>query len=120
MVTSSNPTGKEIPQLEPSEAARLRENGSILLDVRTNEEFIAGHIDDVVFITLSEIEARAQELDPEIPLIALCRAGGRSQAAAELLAARGFTVSNMSGGMQAWEAAGLDLVTSDGGPGEVI
>jgi len=53
-------------------------------------------------------------------VLAICRSGNRSQKAAELLAARGVEVSNVSGGMRAWAAAGLPVHDNAGNDGQVI
>jgi rhodanese-related sulfurtransferase len=109
-----------IAQIDPTEAAeRLSSGGVLLLDVRTDEEFAAGHAPDARPLPVHELASRLGELDPSVPVIAICRSGMRSQSAAELLAAEGFDVVNLSGGTLAWEAAGLDLVADDGSPGRV-
>ena len=53
------------------------------------------------------------------PVVAVCRSGNRSEKAALLLAGAGRNVSNMAGGMKAWDEAGLPMVTDDGPPGRV-
>jgi rhodanese-related sulfurtransferase len=45
-----------------------------------------------------------------LPVVAVCRVGQRSQAAAHALAARGLVVANLTGGMLAWQAAGLPVL----------
>ncbi len=74
-----------------------------LLDVREPWEVAIGHIPGSVFIPLHEIPARHAELDAQAAIIVMCQVGGRSQRAAEFLAARGFArVSNLRGGIEAW------------------
>lgn len=58
-------------------------------------------------------------LDAALPVITVCRSGGRSAKAAAALVAAGFTVSNLTGGMLQWETVGLPIVQRDGGPGRV-
>jgi len=109
-----------IPQIEPLDAAaRLVGGGVLLLDVRTEEEFAAGHAPSARLLPVHELASRVGELDASIPVIAICRSGMRSQSAAELLAAQGFDVQNLAGGSLAWEAAGLELIAEDGTPGRV-
>ncbi len=115
----SDPT-PPIAQCEPTEAQRRIDGGSLLLDVRTPEEFGAGHAPSARFIPLQELESRLGELDPSVAVICICRSGGRSQAAAEVLVFHGFDAANLVGGMQAWAAGGGSVVTDDGGPGTVI
>ena len=50
----------------------------------------------------------------------MCRAGGRSARVAEALISEGFDVANLTGGMQAWDTAGLPVLTDDGGSGAVV
>jgi len=120
MTTSDTESFSAISQIHPSEVAALREDGAILLDVRTPEEFASGHAPGVTFLPLNELEARFEELSATTPILAICRAGGRSQAAAEFLVSQGFSVSNVLGGMAAWASDGLPVVTDDGGAGQVI
>ena len=109
-----------IPQIDVTEASNRVGNACMLLDVRTPEEYHAGHAPEATWIPLDDVAERAGELDRDLAILAICRAGGRSQKAAEILADLGFCTINVSGGMNAWAAAGLEVVTDDGSPGEVI
>jgi rhodanese-related sulfurtransferase len=109
-----------ISQIDPSEALAQVDRGATLLDVRTPEEFAAGHAPQARFIPLAELEARAQTLSLETTLAIICRSGHRSQNAAEYLRAQGFQVSNVVGGMTAWAAEGLPIIDDHGGPGQVV
>ena len=74
-----------------------------LLDVREPWEVAIGCIPGSVCIPMHEIPARLEELDAKAAIIVMCQVGGRSQRAAEFLAARGFgSVSNLRGGIEAW------------------
>lgn len=95
-----------IPQLTPAEVA-ADTTGARIVDVREPDEVATGAIAGSVAIPLGQLTARAHELDPAVPVITVCRSGRRSQQAAEVLAAAGFTVSNTAGGMDAWTRAGL-------------
>jgi rhodanese-related sulfurtransferase len=82
----------------------------LLLDVREFPEFAAGHLKSARLIPLGEIEQRAGELPKGQPIIAICRTGKRSAEAAATLARLGFTnVSQLTGGVMAWEQAGLPV-----------
>jgi rhodanese-related sulfurtransferase len=61
-------------------------------------------------IPLSQLPARVGELDRGTPIVAVCRSGRRSQAAAEALAGAGFTVANLAGGMNRWTEEGHPTV----------
>src|SRR5436305_6278319 len=76
-----------------------------ILDVREPDEFIGplGHIRDAILIPLGELSDRAGELSKDRPLVAVCRAGGRSAQAINLLQQAGFSkVANLTGGMLRW------------------
>jgi len=91
-------------------------NGSypdlVALDVRTQSEYDGGHIYGAVWIPVSELGARIDELanhkDDEI--IAYCESGGRSATASQILDSYNFTkVYNMLEGIQAWQFAGYPV-----------
>ncbi|GAA1343383.1 rhodanese-like domain-containing protein [Arthrobacter roseus] len=78
-----------------------------ILDVRENSEVAEGMIQARVHIPMGELHARLNELDPAIPVIAVCRSGNRSATAADALNQAGFTAATMTGGMIAWQRAEL-------------
>lgn len=89
--------------LSSDEAHRLVARGAKLLDVRSPEEFAAGHLDGAVNISVQELEGRLAELgSKETPLIVYCRSGMRSHRASELLKSAGFTSVHDLGGMSRW------------------
>ena len=66
-----------------------------------------GHIHGAVLIPLGELAERAGELARDRPIVALCRAGGRSAQATVILQQAGFKdVANLTGGMLRWRAEG--------------
>jgi sulfur dioxygenase len=83
-----------------------------VLDVREPDEFTGplGRIRGAVLIPLGELSGRAGELAKDQPVVAVCRAGGRSAQATLILQQAGFDkVANLPGGMLRWRA--LDLAT---------
>jgi rhodanese-related sulfurtransferase len=114
------PTDETVPEVGPEQARDLRDSGAVLLDVREIDEWQAGHAPDARFIPLGEVAARTNELPADRHIVAICRSGARSERATRFLRANGFDVVNLAGGMRAWAAAGLDVVTDDGRPGAVI
>lgn len=91
-----------------------------LLDVRQPKEYEEGHLAGAKLIPLKELPGRLDELEKEKPVIVYCAVGGRSKAAAQLLAGKDFaSVYNMAGGIKAWqghqakgpEEAGLEFFT---------
>jgi rhodanese-related sulfurtransferase len=94
--------------------------GAIVLDVRENDEWAAGHIDGAVHVPMGEVPDRLAELPTDQPVAVLCRAGGRSARVTGYLVQAGIDARNINGGMQAWEAAGRPMVSESGGPPTVI
>lgn len=87
-------------------------NGIQLLDVRTPEEFAEGHIEKAENINLFDenfIEKAEKELNKEHPVAVYCRSGRRSADAASKLADKGYKVTNLEGGILAWEEAGKPI-----------
>jgi rhodanese-related sulfurtransferase len=107
-----------VPQIKPADAARRHADGQItLIDVREPDEWAAGHIPGAVHTPLGDLDTT--RLDTSRPLVAVCRSGNRSGKATQALTAAGLDVTNMTGGMHAWAAAGLPVTTDDGHPGRV-
>ena len=81
-----------------------RESGYIILDVRTAEEYAAGHIPNAVNLPNEEIGAAPPELlpDKEQTILVYCRSGNRSKQAAEKLCAMGFSDVREFGGIIDW------------------
>jgi glyoxylase-like metal-dependent hydrolase (beta-lactamase superfamily II)/rhodanese-related sulfurtransferase len=80
-----------------------------ILDVREEEEFTGplGHIEGAVLIPLGQLAARVDELQRDRPVVAVCRAGGRSAQATAILQQAGFgEIANLNGGMLRWRAEG--------------
>ena len=80
------------------------EEGYIILDVRTQEEYDGGHIPGAILIPNTEIEARAEEELPDKNQLILvyCRSGRRSKLAAEALVSLGYTNIKEFGGIIDW------------------
>ena len=84
-------------------AAKMQAGEQVnLIDVREVEEVAAGYISGIVNIPLGLLETRMDELDKSKAYIMVCRSGGRSGQATQFLAAQGFDVTNMAGGMLDW------------------
>jgi|SRR5579875_1180291 len=99
----------------PHEVSRLQGEGAIqLIDVRAPHEHEAGHIAGTRLIELSELGSRAEEIERQRPVVFYCRSGARSAMATEAFAQAGYDAHNMTGGMLAWQAAGLPIAP-DGG-----
>ncbi|MCB4810449.1 rhodanese-like domain-containing protein [Methylovorus menthalis] len=100
--------------VSPSEAVLLiNRNQGVVLDVRDDAEFAAGHINDARHIPLAKLDERLAELQKfrEKPVIVHCQSGVRSSKAAATLRKHEFTqVYELDGGVNAWTQAKLPLV----------
>lgn len=109
----------QVPEVDAATAAAQADDGAVLLlDVREDDEWQAGHAPQATHAVLGSLDPAAVPRDR--PVVAVCRSGKRSSAAAQALAAAGHDVRNLTGGMQAWAAAGLPVVGPHGGPGDVV
>ncbi|KRE64988.1 sulfurtransferase [Arthrobacter sp. Soil736] len=84
-----------------------RRSTALILDVREDFEVAEGMIPRALHIAMGQLQSRLAELDPAVPVIAVCRSGNRSARVAEALNGAGFTADTMAGGMIAWTRAGL-------------
>jgi rhodanese-related sulfurtransferase len=95
--------------ISPAELRELIRDGGQLVDVRVGHEWEAGRIPGALHVELGELDARAGEIDRERPVAFYCRGDNRSDMAAAALAAAGYDAAVLTGGIQAWVEAGLQL-----------
>ena len=91
----------------------------VLLDVREDDEWAAGHAPGAVHVPMGDVPGRLDELAdtfPDGPVPVVCRVGGRSQRVAAYLRSAGYDAVNVAGGMSAWAAAGRPLEAASGTP----
>lgn len=83
-----------------------------LIDVRTPDEFAAGHLSGAVNHNLldSSLHRAVEQLDRKRPVYVYCRTGVRSMKAAQILKSQGFKVYNLNGGITRWQEKGLPVV----------
>jgi rhodanese-related sulfurtransferase len=79
----------------------LVRDGATLVDVRTDDEFRAGHMQGAKNIPVHEIEQRLNEIPKDRKVVVYCRSGGRSASAAAVLQRKGYDVVDI-GPMHAW------------------
>ena len=87
-------------------------DGGVLIDVCEEHEVAVAHIQGSLFIPLKDLPTQLAKLEKyrKKPVVVVCAAGQRSAAACRLLNKSGFEdVSQIDGGIQAWEKAGLPL-----------
>ena len=96
----------ELPEVTPEEAMALVADGTILIDVREQDEWDSGHAPDARLVPLSQLQDRIGELPENQRFLVVCHSGMRSMRATAYLRSDGFDAVNVSGGMVAWSAAG--------------
>jgi len=101
--------------VDPATAAGLAASSDVtVIDVRTPEEFAEGHLEGAQLIDIYEADFAQQidALDRDGDYLVYCRSGNRSASATALMAQLGFTtVFELEGGMVAYDAAGLPVVS---------
>jgi rhodanese-related sulfurtransferase len=94
-------------EISPSSAAALlRENKTLIIDVREPWEYATAHIEPSAPMPMGDVPARAhQELDPEQHITVLCHHGQRSLNVTSWLRNQGFeNVQSLRGGIDAWSS----------------
>jgi len=99
-------------EVDAKRAEELRREGARVVDVRRDDEWAAGHIEGAEHVPLDQLAARAEELG-EGPIVFYCSVGERSLMAAEALSGAGREAVSLSGGIGAWQEAGLPLEASE-------
>ena len=92
---------------------RLRDGGTVVLDVRPRPEYDGGHLPGAVHIPLDDLEQRLGELPRDREIVAYCR--GRycvlAHHAVRLLTAHGLSARRAADGVVEWRAAGVAVET---------
>ncbi len=89
------------------------DNASIVLDVRTPQEYANGHLQNATAINFfdTDFKEKVSKLDKTKPVFVYCAVGGRSAKASKILQESGFkAVYNLLGGFNGWQASGLPSV----------
>ena len=104
------PRGKRATPLQVTQM--INRGKTTVVDVRSAEEFAAGHLRDAKHIPLADLGNRTGELDKSKnrTVVVVCQSGARGDKAARQLQAAGFEDAlSLEGGMNAWTAAGLPV-----------
>jgi rhodanese-related sulfurtransferase len=104
----------------PSVAVADLPADAVVLDVREDDEWAAGHAPAARHVPMSELTGRLGELPDDDPLYVVCRSGARSARVVAYLAGQGYPAVNVDGGMQSWAAQGRAVVTDGNAPPEII
>ncbi|MFI5756015.1 rhodanese-like domain-containing protein [Streptomyces sp. NPDC051569] len=95
----------------------------LVLDVRENDEWAAGHVEGALHVPMSDFVARFGEVTEAADgrkAYVVCRVGGRSAQVTQYLVQQGMDAVNVDGGMLAWDGAGRPMVTDNGSPAFVL
>jgi len=81
------------------------EQGALIVDVRTPQEFADGHLDNAKNYPLSELDKHFSNIDKDTQIVLYCRSGNRSGQAYQYLTVQGFTNLHNAGGLVEMEQA---------------
>lgn len=84
-----------------------------MIDVREPDEYVDGHVPGATLIPLATVPDRVSEVPAEGEVLIICKVGGRSRKAAEVLRAEGIDAVNVAGGTLAWIDAGERVVIGE-------
>ncbi|MFC0040622.1 rhodanese-like domain-containing protein [Actinomadura rayongensis] len=107
--------GDDVPAVDAAEVPA----DAYLLDVREQDEWVAGHAPEAVHIPMRHLSDRASEIPRDREIYVICRSGGRSAQVTVALNQAGWLARNVAGGMQRWEQAGRPMDTDLDGPPHV-
>jgi len=96
-------------------ASDIKNPGVVVVDVRTAGEYAAGHIENSINIDVesTDFDSKIANLDKTVEYAVYCHSGRRSGIAADKMAKAGFEkISNLEGGIIAWQNANYPLVTN--------
>ena len=91
----------QVPTITSKELQNKLGRRPIILDVRSAEEYRAGHIASAMNVPLHKIATYQKQQTEQVYLI--CQSGLRSKKAAKLLKNKGYDVVNVRGGMNSWQ-----------------
>ena len=102
-----------IPQLDPTYADIRRRDPvrpAIVLDVRELDEFRNVRVEGSLFIPMSQLGARMQDIPRDRPIVVLCASGSRSSSVTGYLLQQGWQdVGSVAGGIDSWQRLGLPV-----------
>ena len=101
------------PAVSPAAVAELsaRPDAPIILDVRSQAEYDAGHVPGAVLIPHDQLAARLAELDRDRWVLVYCKSGRRAGIAEDVLVKSGFDVRQIEGSWNRWSAEGRPAQT---------
>jgi rhodanese-related sulfurtransferase len=111
-----------VPALDPLYADIRRRDivrPALLVDVRERDEFVAMRVEGCLFIPMSQLGVRVDEIPKDRPVMVICATGNRSTTATAFLLQHGWEdVASVAGGIDGWHRLGLPVKRGPVGPGE--
>jgi rhodanese-related sulfurtransferase len=112
------------PHAVPTVDAAAVPADAVLLDVREDDEWAAGHIPGAVHVPMMRVPQQLQHepgpLTPDATIVVVCKVGSRSAQVTAWLRQQGYDATNLAGGMYAWEAAGRPMQASGDGRARIL
>lgn len=103
---------QDFAAISPQEAIRLMNQGALVLDLRSADDFATGHLNGARRMDSAEILKAGETLKKykEKPVLVYCESGSLGASAARILAGQGFTKAvNLRGGLAGWRSENLPL-----------
>lgn len=98
-----------VQQWRAEDESALPRDGSVqLVDVRTQAEYAAGHIDGFINLPVDQLREHLEQLDKTKPVYLVCQSGLRSYIASRILKGSGFACSHLAGGYRFYAAVVRD------------
>lgn len=98
-------------QLDAQAVAAIKDRDDVLvIDVREQSEYDAGHIPGITLIPMNSVPSRLSEIPTDKTVVLACHSGNRSGQVFDYLKQQGYTnIHNLQGGILAWQDAGLPV-----------
>jgi rhodanese-related sulfurtransferase len=100
--------------ITPERVSELAESGALVIDVRRDYEFDAGHIAGADNVEMNDLTSSAESISRDDPVVFYCRTGNRSSMAAAAFREAGFDAYHLEGGLKGWVDQGLEIDPPDG------
>jgi rhodanese-related sulfurtransferase len=96
-------------EISVDEAYQEYQNGTFVVDVRTQEEWDEYHVPNVPLIPLDQLPDRLNEIPKDKIILVICRSGNRSQEGRDILLSAGYQATSVTGGIKEWYAKGYPI-----------
>jgi len=96
-------------EISVDEAYQMYQNGTFVLDVRTQEEWDEYHVPNTTLIPLDELPSRISEVPQGQKIVVICRSGNRSDDGRDILRQAGYDATSVTGGVKEWYAKGYPI-----------